>query len=315
MNSLQIYFIVGVGRSGTTLLQCMLHAHPEFVALPETHFPRRYVIPEARGTGNLPFSSSTWRERLCEDPYLQRVGAEAIDGLCAVAEENRPTSWQGVYERLLAWYATRHGVRRVVEKDPEYASVLPELAQLFPDAYVIHIIRDPRAVVASRLRAAWGRQRSFLGHVHSYRSKLHQARETGPQHFGERYLELRYEDLVREPAGELQRLCARLGISYHPAMLDFASRAGDLVAREEHAWKGNVFGPVSPEAAQRWRDELTARQVQTIEGACRQAFRQFSYRRSGHSRSGRWAAALPVECYAWAARCKRLFMRPRGNVV
>ena len=70
-------FIVGVGRSGTTLLQSMLNAHPEICFTPETHFVKRYLVPHL--SGNKCFSKANLIQSLAEDKYFSRLDVPLND--------------------------------------------------------------------------------------------------------------------------------------------------------------------------------------------------------------------------------------------
>ena len=155
------FFIVGSPRSGTTLLQVLLNAHPHVAIPPESHLYRVFA-PVMDRYGDL--SAPANRLRLAHDkvtntwirPWGLDVTAEQL-----VAEATRPGRG-GLIDALLRRYAAAQGARRWGEKTPYHVSFLPAIFADFPDARIIHLVRDGRDVLESRRRVVWG-PRSALG--------------------------------------------------------------------------------------------------------------------------------------------------------
>src|SRR4051794_27962840 len=124
-------FVVGCSRSGTTLLRALLDAHPLLAVPPESHFA---VAPRLR--------------RLGRDPWFRLWGIEPPDlrGL-DVADAVRA---------VFAAYAAAQGKPRYADKTPHYVSHLPLLAERFPEARFVHVVRDGRDVALSLLEVPWG---------------------------------------------------------------------------------------------------------------------------------------------------------------
>jgi hypothetical protein len=108
---------------------------------------------------------------------------------------------------------------RWADKTPSHALCLEYIDALYPDCQVLHIVRDPVDVVDSKrrkhdLRTAWRSRADWAAHVRS-------ARAFGAAHPPDRYRQVRYEDLVRQPERELRALFAWLGEPWHPGVLGF----------------------------------------------------------------------------------------------
>jgi hypothetical protein len=257
----------------------MLHAHTDVALLPETHFFRRYVARyparywyEKRGT-------EAFRARLENDPEFQRAKISADELLAPFAE--RPLDLADVYRQLLARYRERENVSVVGAKDPRMLDYLPRLRALFPDAHVLHIVRDPRDVLLSRRNASWSAGRPDWLHVLTYRAQMRWGRREGRQSFGRRYVELRYEDLLHDPESILQQAVSGLPVSFSEAMLEFASSAQDLVGEEEASWKEETMGPLLRDNTQKWRSGLQPVQIRLAEQVCQEAFQAFGYAQAG----------------------------------
>lgn len=136
-------FVVGTGRSGTTLVRMMLNAHPRIHLTHEASF---YLL------GGLS-RKATPREWL--DRYLATV-AFAWLGLdperVREAAGDRPPSVAVTVRAIMKMQAERHGKVRYGDKTPLHATKLPQIFEDFPGARVVNVVRDPRGGVASLLR-------------------------------------------------------------------------------------------------------------------------------------------------------------------
>src|SRR4051812_17375571 len=141
-------FVVGLPRSGTTLLQSLIGAHPRIAAPPELFFGRR-IVQFRDYWGDL--NDDAVLRRVLEEtlslPNLSESGFE-LERVFARASKGSRT-YPGVLDAVMSDYAERNGKVRWSEKSPMQRSRLIWL--LMPDAQVVHIVRDPRPCVASNL--------------------------------------------------------------------------------------------------------------------------------------------------------------------
>ncbi len=192
----RLVFLVGAPRSGTTWLQLMLASIPEVASANETHLFTNYMQSLFRGWDRLRDSPRDvgLHHLFSQDQYLSSVRDFAAQALAAIA-------------------ATKPGASVILEKTPGHAFVWRDIARIFPDALFLHLVRDPRAVIASLLAAKqeWEsgdwiptRITSACEFWRQHVTSAASAKQTG------RYHEVRYEDL-REPA-TLRRIFAYLGL-------------------------------------------------------------------------------------------------------
>src|SRR5260370_32709894 len=213
-------FVIGCPRSGTTLLQLMLHAHPRIAMPPET----RFVLTsyEARNSfGDLreepnrrALADSIVRER---HTLFYDLGLDA-DEVFEKIVEGPPTLGSAI-GIVFRGYARRFDKPRWGDKRPGYYQYIPALLRMFPDAQIVHLIRDGRDCVASLLTMPWFKQDIYAA-ICSWTEAIDSGRRAARELSAGNYCEVRYEDLVADPAGRLAALCEFLGEDYHPAMTE-----------------------------------------------------------------------------------------------
>ncbi|MFW6009574.1 MAG: sulfotransferase family protein [archaeon] len=269
-------FIGGVGRSGTTLIQAMLNAHGNISFTPETHFIKNYltnykVLKKAK-KGN-----ESWIEKkIINDDYLKRLNFNSY--LLVEILRNNNFNLLKFYKELLIRYSKKNDkdLKYIGEKDPKFIEHFKEINDIFPKAKIIHIIRDPRDVVLSRMKTEWSKDRNYLIHSLIYRLQLNKALKDGKKYFGNNYYQVFYEDLLNKPEKILKDLSKFLNIKYEKDMLNFNKKADEIVRKDEEKWKKNCYKPVLKNNYNKWKKELSNTKIYFIELICLPAFNKFN---------------------------------------
>ena len=262
--------ILGVRRSGTTLLRVMLDRHSE-LALPD----ESYFVPQlAHRHGDRPDP-----ERFLDDlrrlPTLRDWDVESD----AVAERLYPGMTLGeAIGAVYQVYADRRGKRRWGDKTPMYMQHLPLLERLWPDARFVHLVRDGRDAALSFLgmpagivTRTWAHPTDAAGFACQWATEVRAARALR-RRVGSRYLELRYEQLVREPETALRRVCEHAALRYEPAMLDYAGEVD--VSAKPHQQR--LRQPPTP-GVRDWRRELPRRDALAFEAIAGDVLAELGY--------------------------------------
>ena len=290
-------FVVGVARSGTTLLRLMLDAHPELAIPPETHF-----IPKlAKAMGEIPKSAG-------EDEMRRRAHAVITEhrrwpdfGLDAHELDRRfdhtePFNATHALRAFYALYAEQQGKPRWGDKSPSYVRRIRRVHAVLPEAHFIHLIRDGRDVALSQLEVHHGNDK-VVDAATEWVEGIEKARRVGGG-IGEAYMEVRYEDLVSGPRPVLERVCARIDLDFDPAMLDYHRGAedrmaetvrdmsrgeGQITAEQRARQHENVSKPPQRGRAGRWRKDMSAEQQAAFESVAGALLADLGYE-VGHSR-------------------------------
>jgi len=292
-----LVFIVGVGRSGTSLVQSMLAAHPKVAFTPETGFIRRFVAKgvlskkyKKRGLGNsIGFLES--------DVKFKRTKLDAEKLIKEISKRGNFTDGV-IYRAILKEFALREGKQYSGDKDPKAIEFLGLLRDTLPGVHIVHVIRDPRDVLVSKKKAAWSRMYGVFRHVFANRVQFRMGKRLGPRLFVDCYHEIIYERLLADPEVELMKLCEGLGISFEPSMLNFGESAKRLVSEDEMEWKKETLGPLLRNNYEKWKTKLTDLEIALTELACSDNFVAGGYKYCYRKRCLKLSHLLHIYCAA-----------------
>jgi hypothetical protein len=269
-------FVVGVGRSGTTLLRLMLDAHPELAIGPETQFVPDLIHVDDPVEAII--GSRTWDDfRLDPDEFARRASDQEL---------------AGVLRSFYSLYAESQGKSRWGEKTPGYVKNMDSIATVLPEARFIHLLRDGRDVALSRRARRMGADKPMAKTANLWKRRIEDARVQARGLEG-RYMELRYEDLVAAPEPELRRICELIELEFDPAMLSHADGAsqrlaelGDLTAEggrrardaEERATAhARAKEPATTARTGAWRAEMSEQDQREFEAVAGELLRDLGY--------------------------------------
>ncbi len=288
-------FVVGVGRSGTTLLRMMLDTHPELAIPPETHFVNDLLIagekirfsPERLVKVVVHDRHRRWGDfGIDEQEYLERVRA--------IPRLNASDAVRAFYEI----YAEHAGKPRWGDKTPDYVKRVRRINRALPEARFVHVIRDGRDVALSHNRRIQRRGEQSRPPVPAgemarrWRKRIEKARYDAQA--ASHYLEIRYEDLVTDTEPTLRRVCEFIELPYDAVMLDYHRRAEERLkemARDLPAEQGRphrpgeerlqahalLKEPPQKERVATWREEMSASDVAEFEEVAGELLAELNY--------------------------------------
>jgi hypothetical protein len=298
--------VVGCPRSGTTMLQLMLHAHRRIAIPPETRFMLA-AYRERRSFGDLavPANRRALARRLVRrDTRFCDLGLDADDIVERIAAG--PGTLGSALGTIFQRYAARFGKPRWGDKRPAYLHNIDILLRLFPDAQFINIVRDGRDCVASLKEMSWHRK-DIYATVAAWARAVDDARRAARRLGPRQWHEVRYEDLVSDPPGRLAALCAYLGEEYDPAMAEPSAVAGVAVPSFK-TWHALTHSPVTTGRVQSWQTRLDPEEIALCEAALGSRLLANGYELSGTIRP----APAELLRYGWTAAPQRLAPARRG---
>lgn len=280
-------FIVGCPRSGTTLVQRMVNAHPQIAITPESHWiPHLYEKPWALTPEGL-IEHKLIRE-LGRHPKFARlgIGREELKRLERLARNGQPLTYSGLVTALLDLYGKAQGKPLVGDKTPDYVRRITPLHRLWPEARFIHVIRDGRDVFLSMME--WPKVRPKPGDFTTWKDdpvstaawwwglNVRLGRDAGASLSPGLYHELRYEALVARPREECERLCAFLGQPFDEVMLRFHEDR----ARPDPGLEQKRAGlPVTP-GLRDWQSQMPGEELERFEAAAGELLDELNYPRA-----------------------------------
>ena len=226
-----VFFVVGNQKSGTTWLMRMLDAHPEILCKGEGRFFGGSWRQKSLKQRNTMRPASSLYNALLDAEYLRLWIERSVWSRNDSPGEHLDNLTRMAIDYFLGGELLKSGKRIVGDKSPLLTpGTIREISAIYPEAKVIHIIRDGRDVAVSAAHHArnFGRSRKRSerneaeGSVFpegqleklaaEWASRVGKTVEDGPELLGENYTEVRYEDLLREPEAEVQRLLVFLAV-------------------------------------------------------------------------------------------------------
>jgi len=237
-------FIVGMPRSGTTLLQGILCNSNKYFPIPETHFFSRvaYGLPEKK------FSYEN-REQMRR--VLKRKSKISVNE----TDWHKFESQKEIFEYLIGTF-NRHNKGTFLEKTPRHVFFYLQILRYYPDAKFICMIREPKNTVSSLLTMSQKRQKSVL-RISLFYNKIANAIIKIMPNANVRVI--KYEDLVDHTDQTLKKICQFVDIPFDSALTETVDAPAEIIFEHE-TWKNKNIDlkTIQQNNSERWRDVLNA---------------------------------------------------------
>jgi hypothetical protein len=280
ISEIPIFFIVGRGRSGSTLLRTLFDAHPEVCIPLESRFVQYlyYYYPQ----------TTIWSSSLVIEAIdVLKNGFEPLDidkaaALKLLDNFTGILSFQTVCK--IIYLSTQSEFEKepiylIGDKNPRYSLFISQLIKIFPDARFIHLIRDYRDHLVSVKRSHRAINESGLTPIALVRWKYYnQQIQKQKKLFPEKFYTLRFEDLITDPQNKLKSVCAFLDLEYNPKMLDYISNLKGYYENESfRSLHESLKFPFDISKIGEAQNKLTSLQLLTSEALVGDFGKQFSY--------------------------------------
>ena len=265
--------IVGIPRSGTSLLTAILNNHPDVYIAPESHF-FFYLWGSRRILGQT-ITPTTFNKL---EPYfssLKNIGSGwmkthfSTETLRENFFKQDNLTYEKLFDLFLEMLAETAGKQIYGEKTPLHLYFLPKIYSAYKDASIIHVVRDGRAVVCSLLSTGW--EGNHIDFSLFWKNGINLG-ERYRNYSGTRYLQVKYEDLLTQPDSVLRTICDYLQINFSKKLLEVNytnTSFGDS--------KKDYRGGFDQQALSRWQTTLPKESLAQIEQLIAGELRTLNY--------------------------------------
>ncbi len=237
--------LVGAERSGSTMFRLMLDHHRRLAFQKEFEF----AVDQVKDCGCRP-DTEAFRHWLRTQRTFNNTGFTIDESLG--------------YDELVHSFL----IQKMQGKERVGATVhrhLERLPYLFPDAMYLHLIRDPRDVARSNIGMGWaGNVYHGVARWIEVEHAWDRFKQTLPD---DRWIEVRFEELVAEPQATLTRVCQWVGLAYDEAMLGYIDQSS--------------YDRPDPKLTQQWRRKLSEEEIRLVEARVGAMLTQRGYEPSG----------------------------------
>jgi len=246
------FFIIGCGRSGTTLLRTILNRHADIAIPLESLFIIDYL--KAAASHEISFLIPM----LVREPEIAEWGirpqVDDFAGCHTISE---------VIVQLHHIYLQANGKKCWGQKTPRFVRETALLRDHFPDALFIHVVRDPRAVVNSLIHSDVHHSNAYHASLR-WRMDVEKGLELEDKH-PEGVLRVHYEDLVRNTENMLQKILEFLGLAYNPAILQQDDSSVAEYSKFYQNIHANLDRKTTDQYIDKWKDKLSNADIEVVE--------------------------------------------------
>lgn len=269
IRTIPMNFVVGKERSGTTLLQVLLNAHPNIAAPPES----RFIVLLYTKYGAIKNWSDKNIHDFCHDLFKEGLFRNHWkinrDKLYAVLLSYKGTLSYAIVCKIifLQWDESGKNITTLFDKNPVYYYFLPTLEKIFPEASYIHLVRDYRANIASHQRVFKIKRAGDL----AYRwVKINELIEDGKLRNPDKYITLTYELLVSNPETSMKEICSFLRLPFSEKMVEDHTNSlyNSFKENTKERFKemhGSLFQPINARHIDEWKEKLSPEETSEAE--------------------------------------------------
>lgn len=276
-------FIGGLQRSGTSLMRAIIGSHPDIAIYPLdlplwTEFYNRYK--------GLDLNDREQYDKLMDEIQSNekvqqcQVEIDFNDLRNTISAEARRTA-DLVFGHFMRAYAREIGRPRWGLKTPYNEFFTEEIFSAFPDAKMIHLIRDPRDVAVSYKsyeKGAWQWRYNILLHIREWKQSVGLARENQMK-YPDAYSAVRYESLVSNPEKTIRRVCRRIHLDYRPELLEMSGQIGWTGANSFFRDISRNTDDISTSAVGRFKNNLSGAHIWLYQRLLKTELRYWHYGR------------------------------------
>jgi len=265
-------FVAGLERSGTSLMYALLASHPNISMTRRTNFWRYFVdqygdLSEDENLDACLGRMRVYKRLVVLDLDFERLRREFVDGA---------RTYGRLFGLLEEQVAGRSGKPRWGDKSLELERYTERILSDFPQARILHMIRDPRDRLASVL-TRWRVRRGDVGvGTAAWLWSARLARGHVAAH-PDNYMAVRYEWLAHSPEAAMQQVCAFIGEPYDEGMLTMAGGGRFRDNGSNSSYGARAAGVIATDSIGKYKEVLGARQIAFIQAAAAPELVEYGY--------------------------------------
>lgn len=258
-NKITPVFIGGCERSGTTMLGSLLGAHSKCLCVPESQFKVDLLRnKEVDISANILLDLHQITEELLKNIRYR------LWNIRASIKIEHISSYQDFLLEIIKLYATVVGKSEYkywVDHTPANIQYTDTLLEMFPNSKFIHIVRDGRAVAASILPLDWG-PNVITKAADMWKAKLSYGLAAELRYGEDKFMRIRYEDLVLCPEKSLSKICEFIGIQFEELMIERKGFEPPKYTKKQHHLVGKKPDRTRIDS---WKKKLSRREIEIFE--------------------------------------------------
>ena len=296
LNQVNVHFIMGAARSGTTLLTTIFNASDKVFCAPENQLIMTFYKDFAHQNP----VQSRFTQRLAQymSPRLKRLELKKDYHVFDQENLNKDIFLQFDTQKGLDYANTMRTlllniqlsnkdntkVDTLISKDPDNVFFVKEFLQIYPNAKFIAALRDPRAVVLSHKQSK-GNAGGTLTRAYVWK-KFNEALLDALQQYPDRILLVRYETMVTQTESTIHQICEFLNIAFDANMVNPEKSTAEQLKRpdtEDEAtdrrkkrWT-DLSKPINTTRMEVWKTALSPREIQITNTICQPIAEQLGY--------------------------------------
>lgn len=278
----QPFFIVGMPRSGTSLLRLCLNAHPLLGAPDETHYFNRFWRREKNDeklTANRQRGLKLAEKFLAHTRVMMNdFDEEDLKAIHQKIIQSPQITHPVIFEAMMHYYIQKVGKQTWGEKTPAHLFFIDPIKKYYPQAKIIHIVRDPRDVSLSWINSSFNRGNTVY-HALRWRISMATGKKLSEKYKND-YLEIKYEELLTQPEETLKKVCTFINVTYDPKMKDshqFNQRY------DQHKNHHKLTQPIQTSNYNKWKKKMSPQDARVFDVIIGQTLVDKGYEKSSQS--------------------------------
>ena len=286
--SVKPIFIVGVGRSGTTLIRQMINCHSQIAIPYESHFITKYLSKKnLYGQLSVDENLSALVDDILSEPILKNW--DYVPGKKQILDSIAERDMASIFSAFFSQYALHHD-KLIWGDKSDYLHQMHKIKSLYPQAKFIHIVRDGRDVALSVMKMKWG-PNNIREAANWWSEHVRLGYSMGRMLSSKQYYEVRYEDLVADPEKYLNEICRFVGVNFESKMLEFFKDSKKFIPQTLLNQHYNADKGADTSRSNAWEREMSPLDCEIFQQIAGNVLKEMGYKISNNDVSN-WRVKL-----------------------